>query len=130
MAYAYFYFLSARLLFTDKRRFSTWCLPNNLTGFSKIDRIEHFYLLIIAGNTLSFKTFLFTDTRFLDFEGFTDTCIPDGAIDEQSKRVWVHCKDRGIRKRSSINALTGAEREIGNYSRQFHLQEIPRLHSC
>ena len=63
------------------------CLPEvvylvtkNLIGFYEIDGIEYLFLLTIIDNTLSFTTFPFSNTKFLDLEGFTDIHSHDRAL--------------------------------------------------
>ena len=119
--------LGAKFLFTDKVMLSTWCLsdeecdivlPRNLTGLSGIDGIKQLFFflffLTIIDYSFSFETFPFSNTRFLDLEGFTDIRAHDWAADAPSKRVLVCWGEGDIRKRSSINALMCGERETGN----------------
>ena len=106
---------------------STWCLsdeecdivlPRNLTGLSGIDGIKQLFFflffLTIIDYSFSFETFPFSNTRFLDLEGFTDIRAHDWAADAPSKGVLVCWGEGDIRKRSSINTLMCGERETGN----------------
>ena len=57
------------------------------------------FLLTFIDNTFSFQTFPFSNTRFLDLEGFTDIRTYHRAVDASSERVSVCCREEDIRKR-------------------------------
>lgn len=94
-------------MFTEKERLSTWrwfdkesdIVLSSVTDFPEIGEIEHLFLLTFIDNTFSFKIFSFSNTRFLDLEGFTDIRTYHRAVDASSERVSVCCREEDIRKR-------------------------------